>query len=176
MRRDEERVEIRDEAPEWHWWTRLPNIVLEKIENPFEGWLLLVIRKVAGDDLKNGCPVGVCSMSQRKLAEVANMSRTQVSRTMHALLQKGLIEGELKKAEDGEGWPVWHITIPRSLWERQKCPPHGQFPPKVSLWCAQLRTSLLRTYPPYLKIRGASPLLISHMKRPDTLRDYQMAL
>jgi len=109
-----ESVVVRDEVPEYHWWSRLPNIVLEKVDDPYEGWLLFTIRKIVGD----GALDGVCYMSLRNLAKVAKMAHSTVAKKIRSLAEKGLIEAELKKAPvRSRGWEVWHITIPRSLWE-----------------------------------------------------------
>lgn len=112
-----EKIVIRNEAPEWHWWTRLPNIVLERVDDPYELALLFVIRKVAGDDADDG----VCYMSLRSLAKLAKMGKSTADRKIRSLSKKGLIEAKLKKAPTkSQGWKVWHIRIPRSLWEENE--------------------------------------------------------
>jgi|GEM_PF-4289298 len=104
---------IKDEEPDRHWWTRLPNIVLSKVDDPYELALLFVIRKVAGDGEN-----GICYMSTRTLAGIAKMGHNTVKRKIHSLAEKGLINTELKKAP--RGWKVWHITFPRSVWEENE--------------------------------------------------------
>lgn len=104
---------IKDEAPDYHWWTRLPNIVLSRVDDPYELALLFVIRKVAGD-----AEDGVCYMSIRNLAKAAKMGRSTVNRKILSLAEKGLIQAKKKKAP--RGWKVWHITLPRSLWEENE--------------------------------------------------------
>lgn len=105
---------IKDEVSEWNWWTRLPNIVLTKVEDPHEGWLLFAIRKVAGDNPEDG----VCYMTMQNLADLAKMGRSTVRKKIHSLADKGLIRAEIRKAPKGRN--VWHITVPRSLWEENE--------------------------------------------------------
>lgn len=104
---------IKDEVPEWHWWTRLPNIVVAKVDDPYELALLFRIRKVVGD-----AEDGVCYMSTRTLAGIAKMHFNTVCKKIHSLAEKGLIRAELKEAP--RGWKVWHINLPRSLWEENE--------------------------------------------------------
>lgn len=114
----ESKAVIKDEAPEWHWWTRLPNIVLSKVGDPYELALLFVIRKVAGDDPDDG----VCYMNLHSLAGQAKMDIKTARKKIHSLVKKGLIRAELKIGP--RGFKVWHITLPRSLWEENEAAYH----------------------------------------------------
>jgi len=109
------------EKRKWHRFTRLPNNVLQKVESPYELALLFVIRSSYLDDLQEGSHPGVCKKSLRTLGKEAKMSHHTVSKTIRSLLAKGLLEGEKRIPENGKsGWPCWHLTVPRSLWEENE--------------------------------------------------------
>lgn len=106
------KTKVKDQAPEYHWWTRLPNIVLERIETPYQLTLLFVYKKIAAE-------AGECWFTMEKIAEMAKMSMGKASQTRRGLEKLGLIKVELRKPKKSRGRPCCHVTVV-NIWEENE--------------------------------------------------------
>lgn len=111
-------IGIHDESPKRHWWTRIPNIVLEKLPNPWEFKLYFTLKKIAGEE-------GECWYTTEHLAKIAGMSVGSVVKYRQELERKGLIKCLLRKpinqrtGEPSRGRPCYHSTIV-DIWDENE--------------------------------------------------------
>lgn len=98
---------VQDESNDKNYFTLTPRIVWAKCSDPYEFTLWSVIKGIAGDD-------GECYLSTPDLAKLSMMSSGKVSQCRKSLINKGLLEGDLRR-DPGYPQPVWHLSIP-DLW------------------------------------------------------------
>ena len=82
-----------------------PRLVWAKCENVYQYALWNIVKGIAGDD-------GECYVGTRMLAELSMMSVGKVVEARKALLEKGLLLGEIRKRFKQN---IWHLRIP-DLW------------------------------------------------------------
>jgi len=102
-----EENEIKDNAGDRKYFTLTPRIVLAMCDSPFELTLWTVIKDVSGE-------AGECYLTTNDLAALAMMSAGKVSECRQSLIEKKLLDGELRK-DPGYPQPVWHLRVP-DLW------------------------------------------------------------
>lgn len=105
---DEAGTKAKDESKDHIYFTVTPRLVWALSEDPFDLALWEVVKDIAGEN-------GACILAREDLAALAMMSEGQVSVSRDRLLERGLLEGELKR-DPGYPQEVWHLSIP-DIWE-----------------------------------------------------------
>jgi hypothetical protein len=100
---------VSDESKDKAYFTITPQLVWALSKDPYDFTLWNVIKMIAGDS-------GECYLSTEDLATLAMMSTGKVSQCRKRLIERGLLEGEIRR-DPGYPQPVWHLSIP-DLWER----------------------------------------------------------
>ena len=98
---------ISDHSNDRAYRIEIPQIVQAKCSSPFELSLWIAVKMVAGEK-------GECYLSTPDLAAVSMMSTGKASSCRASLIEKGLLEGDLRR-DPGYPQPVWHLTVP-DLW------------------------------------------------------------
>lgn len=101
-----------DVSRQWHWWTRIPNIIFEELTDAYEFRLYFHYKRVCGDH-------GVCWQTNENIAKMTGMSAGMVTKARRALEEKGLIRCEMRKPLGSRGRPCWHVTI-LDIWEKNE--------------------------------------------------------
>jgi hypothetical protein len=98
---------VKDNSGDRKYRVETPQIVWAKVESTYEFTLWNVVKMIAGES-------GECYLSTEDLATASMMSTGKASQCRKSLIEKGLLEGEIRK-DPGYPQPVWHLTIP-DLW------------------------------------------------------------
>jgi len=106
-RRNDQTTFIEHDTTDRAYFAIVPHLVLHLCRKPAELALWTVIKMVAGED-------GECTLSTEQLGSLSMMGSGSVSRARQALLDYGLLEGEIRR-DPGYPQPIWHLRIP-DLW------------------------------------------------------------
>ena len=86
------------------YFTLVPRLVWALSRTPHDYMLWSTIKMIAGED-------GECYLSTKDLATLSMMSAGKASSCRTYLLDKGLLNGEVRK-DPGYPQPVWHLKVP----------------------------------------------------------------
>jgi len=106
---DEDTAKIIDNSNDHKYFTVVPRIVIAQCEDVYQLTTWVIVKDIAGE-------TGTCILSVPELAALASMSPSKLHESLHALILKSLLEGEVKK-DPGYHKGVWHLTVP-DLWKR----------------------------------------------------------
>ena len=106
---DEDTAKIIDNSNDHKYFVLVPRMVLALVDDAYELALWTVIKDIAGDE-------GTCIVGVRDLATLGMMAVSKAHNSLHSLMRKQLLFGELVK-DPGMHSNVWHITVP-DLWRR----------------------------------------------------------
>jgi hypothetical protein len=107
---DEDTAKITDNSNDHKYFVLVPRIVLALCEDVYQLTTWVIVKDIAGEG------GGTCILSVPELASLASMSPSKLHESLHALIEKSLLEGEVKK-DPGYHKAVWHLTVP-DLWKR----------------------------------------------------------
>jgi hypothetical protein len=106
---DEDTATITDNSNDHKYFVLVPRMVLALVDDAYELALWTVIKDIAGDE-------GTCIVGVRDLAILGMMAKSKAHNSLHSLMAKQLLFGNLVK-DLGMHSNVWHITVP-DLWRR----------------------------------------------------------
>lgn len=137
---------VQDKSNDRAYFILTPRIVLDLADDPYQVMAWNVVKDIAGEK-------GECYLSTEDLAILAKMSVGKFSQCRQALLEKGLLEGEVRR-DPGYPQPVWHLRVP-DLWARNIR--HVEANPMLRERIAKARSESLHEVKPSPGEEGPSP-------------------